>query len=47
MSKETWIFDEVEKHSKKEKLPEVGLEVVTRIGNKLVYKNNQLAIKEE
>ena len=47
MSKETWIFDEVEKHSKKEKLPEVGLEVVTRIGNKLVDKNKQLTKKEE
>ena len=34
MSKENWIFDSVEKHKKKEKLPEGGLEVVTAIGNK-------------
>ena len=31
MSKENWIFDSVEKHKKKEKLPEGGLEVVTAI----------------
>lgn len=42
-----WIFDEVEKHSKKKKLPEVGLETVTKIGNKLVDKNKELAIKEQ
>ena len=40
MSKENWIFDSVEKHKKKEKLPEGGLEVVTAIGNKLVQKKN-------
>lgn len=48
MSKEAnWIFDEVEKHEKKKKLPDVGLEVVTKIGNKLVDRNRQLAKKEE
>ena len=47
MSKETWIFDEVEKHSKKKKLPNVGLEVVTKIGNKLVEKKKNLAKEEE
>ena len=48
MSKEAnWIFDEVEKHSKKKKLPNVGLEVVTKIGNKLLDKNKKLAKKEE
>ena len=35
MSKETWIFDSVEKHKKKESLPKGGLEIVTAIGNKL------------
>jgi len=47
MSKEAWIFDEVEKHQKKKKLPDIGLEVVTRIGNKLVSKNKELAKREE
>ena len=47
MSKEAWIFDEVEKHQKKKKLPDVGLEVVTKIGNKLVDKNKELAKREE
>lgn len=48
MSKEaTWIFDEVEKHQKKKKLPNVGLEVVTKIGNKLLDKSKELAKKEE
>jgi hypothetical protein len=48
MSKEAnWIFDEVEKHQKKQKLPNVGLEVVTKIGNKLLDKNRELAKKEE
>jgi hypothetical protein len=47
MSKETWIFDEVEKHSKKKKLPNVGLEVVTKIGNKLVEKKKNLAKEED
>ena len=47
MSKETWIFDEVEKHSKKEKLPGAGIEVVTKIGNKLVEKKKNLAKEEE
>ena len=47
MSKENWIFDSVEKHKKKEKLPEGGLEVVTAIGNKLVDKKKNLAKEEE
>ena len=47
MSKETWIFDEVEKHSKKKKLPDVGIGVVTQIGNKLVEKKKHLAKEEE
>lgn len=47
MSKENWIFDSVEKHKKKEKLPEGGLEVVTAIGNKLVEKKKNLAKEEE
>ena len=47
MSKETWIFDEDENHSKKKKLPNVGLEVVTKIGNKLVEKKKNLAKEEE
>ena len=38
MSKQAWIFDEVEKHQKKKELPKVGLEVVTKIGNKLLDK---------
>ena len=46
MSKETWIFDEVEKHSKKKKLPNVGIGVVTKIGNKLVDKKNILLKKK-
>ena len=37
MSKETWIFDSVEKHKKKESLPKGGLEIVTAIGNKLIF----------
>ena len=47
MSKENWIFDSVEKHKKKEKLPEGGLEIVTAIGNKLVDKKKNLAKEEE
>jgi hypothetical protein len=47
MSKENWIFDSVEKHKKKEKLPEGGLEVVTSIGNKLVDKKKNLVKEEE
>ena len=47
MSKQAWIFDEVEKHQKKKELPKVGLEVVTKIGNKLLDKQKVLAKKEE
>ena len=47
MSKETWIFDSVEKHKKKESLPVVGLEVVTAIGNKLIEKKKNFAKEEE
>ena len=47
MSKETWIFDSVEKHKKKESLPVVGIEVVTAIGNKLIKKKKNLMEEEE
>ena len=41
MSKETWIFDSVEKHKKKESLPKGGLEIVRAIGNKLIKKKEK------
>ena len=47
MSKETWIFDSVEKHKKKESLPKGGLEIVTAIGNKLIKKKKHLMKEEE
>ena len=47
MSKENWIFDSVEKHKKKESLPQVGLEVVSAIGNKLIKKKKNLVKEEE
>ena len=47
MSKETWIFDEVEKHQEKKKLrTDSGLEVVTAIGNKLLDKKKKLEEEE-
>jgi hypothetical protein len=47
MSKETWIFDEVEKHQEKKKLrTDSGLEVVTAIGNKLIDKKKKLEEEE-
>jgi hypothetical protein len=48
MSKETWIFDEVEKHQEKKKLrTDSGLEIVTAIGNKLLDKKRKLEEEEE
>ena len=47
MSKETWIFDEVEKHQEKKKLrTDSGLEIVTAIGNKLIDKKRKLEEEE-